>query len=134
MLVKGLDPSEGIMKAIIATCSKEGNWEFALSTCNRMLSAGMKPNTILLNSIANALGKAGQGELACRRYHILTSSGLKPDQYTWSALLSALYRSGRGWDALELFQGMKVKHPSILNDHLYNLALISCERLGEHGL
>jgi pentatricopeptide repeat protein len=136
MLVKGLDPSEDIMKAIIATCTKEGNWEFALSTFNRMLSAGMKPNIILLNSMINALGKAGQDELAFRMYHILTSSGLKPDQYTWSALLSALYRSGRCWDALELFQGIKVKHPSFLNDHLYNIALISCERLGqwEHGL
>jgi pentatricopeptide repeat protein len=135
MLVKGLDPSEDIMKAI-ATCTKEGNWKFALSTCNRMLSAGMKPNIILLNSMINALGKAGQDELAFRMYHLLTSSGLKPDQYTWSALLSALYRSGRCWDALELFQGIKVKHPSFLNDHLYNIALISCERLGqwEHGL
>jgi pentatricopeptide repeat protein len=136
MLLKGLDPSEDIMKAIIATCTKEGNWEFALSTFNRMLSAGMKPNIILLNSMINALGKAGQDELAFRMYHMLTSSGLKPDQYTWSALLSALYRSGRCWDALELFQGIKAKYPSVLNDHLYNIALMSCERLGqwEHGL
>jgi pentatricopeptide repeat protein len=103
MLVKGLDPSEDIMKAISATCSKEGNWEFALSTFNRMLSADMNSNIILLNSIINGLGKAGQDELAFRRYHILTSSGLKPDQYTWSVLLSALYRSGLCWVALELF-------------------------------
>ncbi|TVU47949.1 hypothetical protein EJB05_07567, partial [Eragrostis curvula] len=136
MLLKGLDPSEDIMKAIIASCTKEGKWEFALSTFSRMLNAGMKPNIILLNSMINALGKAGQDELAFRMYHMLTSSGLQPDQYTWSALLSALYRSGRCWDALELFQGLKAKHPSVLNDHLYNIALMSCERLGqwEHGL
>ncbi|GJN08681.1 hypothetical protein PR202_ga26630 [Eleusine coracana subsp. coracana] len=136
MLLKRLEPSEDIMKAIIATCTKEGNWEFALTTFSRMLSACMKPNIILLNSMINALGKAGQDELAFRMYHMLTSSGLKPDQYTWSALLSALYRSGRYWDTLKLFQGIKAKHPSVLNDHLYNIALMSCERLGqwEHGL
>ncbi|KAL6645090.1 hypothetical protein ACP70R_016698 [Stipagrostis hirtigluma subsp. patula] len=136
MLRHGLDPSEDIMKAIIASCTKEGNWEFALATLSRMLSAGMKPNLILFNSMINSLGKAGQDELAFRMYHLLTKSGLKPDQYTWSALLSALYRSGRCWDALELFQGIKAKHPSVLNSHLYDIALMSCERLGqwEHAL
>jgi len=136
MLQKGLDPSEDIMKAIIASCTKEGKWEFALSTFSRMLSAGMKPSLILFNSIINSLGKAGQDELAFRMYHLLKKSGLKPDQYTWSALLSGLYRSGRCWDCLELFQGIKAKHPTLLNDHLYNIALMSCEKLGqwEHGL
>lgn len=136
MLRNGLDPSEDIMKAIIASCTKEGRWEFALATFRRMLSAGMKPNIIVFNSVINSLGKAGEDELAFRMYHLLTSSGLEPDQYTWSALLSALYRSGRCWDALELFQGIKSKHPSVLNSHLYNIALMSCERLGqwEHAL
>ncbi|EER95295.1 hypothetical protein BDA96_01G490900 [Sorghum bicolor] len=136
MLQKGLDPSEDIMKAIIASCTKEGKWEFALSTFSRMLSAGMKPSLILFNSIINSLGKAGQDELAFRMYHLLKKSGLKPDQYTWSALLSGLYRSGRCWDCLELFQGIKAKHPALLNGHLYNIALMSCEKLGqwEHGL
>lgn len=136
MLQNGLDPSEDIMKAVIASCTREGKWEFALATFSRMLSAGMKPTIILFNSMINTLGKAGQDELAFRMYHLLTSSGFKPDQYTWSALLSALYKSGRCWDVLELFQGIKAKHPTLLNDHLYNIALMSCERLGqwEHGL
>ncbi|KAF8717960.1 hypothetical protein HU200_025424 [Digitaria exilis] len=136
MIQNGLDPSEDIMKAIIASCTKEGKWEFALATFSKMLSAGMKPNIILFNSMINVLGKAGQDELAFRMYGLLTSSGLDPDQYTWSALLSALYMSGRYWDALELFQGIKAKHPTLLNDHLYNVALMSCEKLGqwEHGL
>ncbi|KAF8673721.1 hypothetical protein HU200_048471 [Digitaria exilis] len=136
MIQNGLDPSEDIMKAIIASCTKEGKWEFALATFSKMLSAGMKPNIILFNSMINVLGKAGQDELAFRMYGLLTSSGLNPDQYTWSALLSALYMSGRYWDALELFQGIKAKHPTLSNDHLYNVALMSCEKLGqwEHGL
>lgn len=136
MLQKGLVPSEDIMKAIIASCTKEGKWEFAMSTFSRMLRAGMKPSLILFNSIINSLGKAGQDELAFRMYHLLEKSGLKPDQYTWSALLLALYRSGRCWDCLKLFHGIKGKHPTLLNDHLYNTALMSCEKLGqwEHGL
>uniref|UniRef100_A0A0E0GIV5 Pentatricopeptide repeat-containing protein-mitochondrial domain-containing protein n=1 Tax=Oryza nivara TaxID=4536 RepID=A0A0E0GIV5_ORYNI len=136
MFKSGIDPSEDILKAIIASCTKEGKWEFALTTFRRMLSAGMKPSIIVFNSIINSLGKAGEDELAFRMYHLLTSSGLKPDQYTWSALLSALYRSGRCWDVLDLFQGIKTKHSALLNNHLYNIALMSCERLGqwEHGL
>ncbi|KAM0906494.1 hypothetical protein ACQ4PT_016740 [Festuca glaucescens] len=136
MLRNGLDPSEDIMKAIVASCTREGRWELALATFRRMLSAGMKPNIIAFNSIINSLGKAGEDELAFRMYHLLTSSGLEPDQYTWSALLSALHRSGRCWDALDLFHGVKSKHPSVLNSHLYNIALMSCERLGqwEHAL
>ncbi|KAG8074005.1 hypothetical protein GUJ93_ZPchr0006g45324 [Zizania palustris] len=136
MLQRGLDPSEDIMKAIIASCTKEGKWEFALTTFRRMLSAGMKPSIIVFNSIINSLGKAGEDELAFRMYHLLTSSDLKPDQYTWSALLSALYRSGRCWDVLDLFQGIKAKYSPLLNNHLYNIALMSCERLGqwEHAL
>ncbi|KAF0910861.1 hypothetical protein E2562_004820 [Oryza meyeriana var. granulata] len=136
MLRSGIDPSEDILKAIIASCTKEGKWEFALTIFRRMLSAGMKPSIIVFNSIINSLGKAGEDELAFRMYHLLTSSGLKPDQYTWSALLSALYRSGRFWDALDLFQGIKTKHSTLLNNHLYNIALMSCERLGqwEHAL
>uniref|UniRef100_A0A0D9VR43 PROP1-like PPR domain-containing protein n=1 Tax=Leersia perrieri TaxID=77586 RepID=A0A0D9VR43_9ORYZ len=136
MLQRGIDPSEDILKAIIASCTKEGKWEFALTTFRRMLSAGVKPSIIVFNSIINSLGKAGEDELAFRMYHLLTSSGLKPDQYTWSALLSALYRSGRCWDVLDLFQGIKTKHSALLNSHLYNIALMSCERLGqwEHAL
>ncbi|CAM0871940.1 unnamed protein product [Alopecurus aequalis] len=136
MLRNGLAPSEDIMKAIVASCTKEGRWEFALATFRRMLSSGMKPNIIAFNSVINSLGKAGEDELAFRMYHLLTSSGLEPDQYTWSALLSALYRSGRCWDALDLFHGIKSKHPSVLNSHLYNIALMCCERLGqwEHAL
>ncbi|XP_047089791.1 pentatricopeptide repeat-containing protein At3g29290-like isoform X2 [Lolium rigidum] len=136
MLRNGLDPSEDIMKAVVASCTREGRWEFALATFRRMLSAGMKPNIIAFNSIINSLGKAGEDELAFRMYHLLISSGLEPDQYTWSALLSALHRSGRCWDALDLFHGIKSKHPSVLNSHLYHIALMSCERLGqwEHAL
>jgi pentatricopeptide repeat protein len=136
ILRNGLDPSEDIMKAVVASCTREGRWELALATFRRMLSAGMKPNIIAFNSIINSLGKAGEDELAFRMYHLLTSSGLEPDQYTWSALLSALHRSGRCWDTLDLFHGIKSKHPSVLNSHLYHIALMSCERLGqwEHAL
>ncbi|KAI4966364.1 hypothetical protein ZWY2020_041201 [Hordeum vulgare] len=102
-----------IMKAIIASCTKEGRWEFALATFRRMLSAGMKPNIIVFNSVINSLGKAGEDELAFRMYHLLTSSGLEPDQYTWAHCCQ-----------------------HFLNTHLYNIALMSCERLGqwEHAL
>ncbi|XP_020104896.1 pentatricopeptide repeat-containing protein At3g29290 [Ananas comosus] len=136
MLQNGLEPSEDIMKAIIASCTKEGKWELGLSTFRRMLNCGIKPNIIVFNSIINCLGKAGEDGLAFHVYYLLKSSGLKADEYTWSALLTALYRSSRHSDALKLLQGIKKEDGSKLNEQHYNIALMACQRLGlwERGL
>nr|UPT49856.1 pentatricopeptide repeat protein AaPPR641 [Agave angustifolia] len=130
MIDKGLEPSEDIMNAIVACCTKEGNWPVALKVFEEMLSKSMKPNVIAYNAVINCLGKAGEDDLAFRVYDVMKSSGLKPDVYTWSALLSALYRSQRYSDALQLFEGIKTKEASDLNAHLYNTALMACQRLG----
>ncbi|XP_072992874.1 pentatricopeptide repeat-containing protein At3g29290 [Typha latifolia] len=130
MLQNGLEPSEDIMKAIIASCTKEGEWELALSTLKKMLSSGIKPSILVFNSVINCLGKAGEDELAFRLYHLMKSSGLLPDVYTWTALLSSLYRSNRYTDVLQLFQSIQIQDGSQLNPHPYNIALMSCQRLG----
>lgn len=127
---RGLEPSEDIMKAVVASCTKEGNWALALNVFEEMLSRGIEPNMIAYNSLINCLGKAGEDELAFRIYENLKSSGRKPDLYTWSALLSSLYRSKRYADALQLFEEIKTEPGIRLNTHLYNAALMSCQKLG----
>ncbi|KAJ6791000.1 pentatricopeptide repeat-containing protein isoform X1 [Iris pallida] len=127
---RGLEPSEDIMKAVVASCTKEGNWALALDVFEEMLSRGIEPTMIAYNSLINCLGKAGEDELAFRIYENLKSSGRSPDLYTWSALLSSLYRSKRYADALQLFEGIKTEPGIRLNVHLYNAALMSCQKLG----
>lgn len=130
MIQNGLEPDEDIMKAIIASCTKEGNWALAVNVLRKMLNNGIKPNIITFNSMINCLAKAGEGDLAFSIYDMMKSLGHSPDSYTWNALLHALYRSDRYADALQLFEGIKTEQFSEINAHIYNTALMSCQRLG----
>ncbi|RRT72327.1 hypothetical protein B296_00031844 [Ensete ventricosum] len=130
MIQSGLEPSEDILKAILSSCTKEGKWDLGLNIFQKMLDSGIKPNMIAFNSMINCLGKAGKDDLAFKVYYLLKSVGHKPDGYTWSALLCALYRSNRYADAIQLFEGIKTEQYVDLNAHLYNMALMSCQRLG----
>ncbi|KAF8389750.1 hypothetical protein HHK36_024269 [Tetracentron sinense] len=130
MVQNGLKPGEDTMKAIIGACTKEGNWSLALIIFQNMLNVGLRPNTIAYNALINSLGKAGEVDLAFRVYDLMRSSGHRPDVYTWNALLKALYRGNRYADALQLFESIKSEQNAQLNLHLYNTALMSCQRLG----
>lgn len=103
MIDKGLEPSEDVMKAIVADCTKERNWPVALKVFEEMLGKGMKSNVIAYNEVINCLGKAGKVDLAFSIYDDMKSSWLEPDVYTWSALLTAPYRSQRYFDTLQFF-------------------------------
>ncbi|KAJ3702804.1 hypothetical protein LUZ61_006509 [Rhynchospora tenuis] len=126
----GFEPSEATMKAIIATCTQEGNWEVAHVVLRKMLDRGMKPNLIAFNSVINCLGKACQSDLAFSVYQTLYLSGLQPDMYTWYSLLSALYRSNRYLEVIKLFQRVKREAKSELDSHVYNVALLACQKQG----
>ncbi|KAM0936694.1 putative tetratricopeptide-like helical domain superfamily [Dioscorea sansibarensis] len=136
MIQNGLEPSEDIMKAMIASCTKDGEWALALRVFEKMMSASIKPNAIAYNSMINCLGKAGKYDLAFRIYGLMKNSEHKPDAYTWSALLSSLYRSGQYDDALRFFKGIRKDQGDRLNAYLYNAALLSCQKLAlwEHSL
>ncbi|KAK2993943.1 hypothetical protein RJ640_025618 [Escallonia rubra] len=130
MIQNGLKPAVDAMQAIIGACAKEGNWDLALSVFQEMLNSGLKPNIIACNALINSLGKAGKVNLAFKVYGLMKSLGLLPDAYTWNALLGALYRANRHADALRLFEDIQIEQCSVLNTHLYNTALMSCQRLG----
>ncbi|OVA00751.1 Pentatricopeptide repeat [Macleaya cordata] len=130
MIENRLEPTEDMMQAIISASTKEGNWSLALSVFKSMLNSGLSPNSIAYNSLINSLGKAGEIKLAFWVFDLMQSSGHKPDEYTWNALLSSLYRGNRYSDAIRLFESIKREQKSQLNSHLYNTALMSCQRLG----
>lgn len=130
MIENKFQPGNDTMQAIIGACSKEGKWDLALNIFQNMLDSGMKPNTIAFNALINSLGKAAEVELAFRICNIMKSMGHSPDAYTWKALLGALYRANRHDDAIKLFESIKNSRNTRLNSHLYNMALMSCSKLG----
>lgn len=130
MVQNGLKPREDTLHAVIGACSKKGNWDLALNIFQNMLDHGLKPNLIACNALINLLGKAGEIKLAFKVFKILKSLGHTPDEYTWNALLSGLYRANQHVDALQLFERLKREQNSLLNEHLYNTALMSCQKLG----
>nr|DAD31400.1 TPA_asm: hypothetical protein HUJ06_010251 [Nelumbo nucifera] len=130
MVQNGFNPGQDMMQAVIAACTKEGKWSLALRIFQNMRDSGFNPNVSTYNTLINSLGKAGEVKLAFRVYDLMRSSGHAPDVYTWNALIGALNRGNRYADALQLFESIKGEWNSQLNLHLYNTALMSCQRLG----
>ncbi|KAL5725906.1 hypothetical protein ACHQM5_008991 [Ranunculus cassubicifolius] len=130
MVQNGLKPSEDMMQAIISVCTKEGKCVLAHSTLQSMLRIGLNPNVATYNAMINSLGKAGEIGLAFEVFGQMRSSGYTPDAYTWNALLSSLNRDNRYMDALQLFESIKRNKSTQLSSHLFNTALLSCQRLG----
>ncbi|KAL5987291.1 hypothetical protein ACLOJK_038453 [Asimina triloba] len=129
MISNQLKPSEDVMKAIVGASAKEGKWQLALRVFEEMLEQGLKPNAVVHNALINCLGQAGKIILAFKIYNLMKSSGHAADGYTWCALLTALYRGNRCADALVLFEAIRTEGISEVNDHLYNVALMCCQRL-----
>ncbi|XAR66855.1 hypothetical protein NMG60_11013214 [Bertholletia excelsa] len=130
MLQNGLNPGDDAMQAAIGACNKEGKWELALNVFRTMLNKGLKPNLITCNVLINSLGKHGKVKQAFSIYNLMKSIGHAPDAYTWNALLGALYRANRHAEALQLFESIKKEQNSLLNLHMYNTCLMSCQSLG----
>ncbi|KDP27211.1 hypothetical protein JCGZ_19910 [Jatropha curcas] len=126
----GIKPRDDTLQAVIGACAKDGKWELALCIFQNMLKRGLKPNLIACNALMNALGKAGELKLAFKVFEKVKSLGHTPDAYTWNALLNGLYRANQFADALQLFESIKRERSSQINEHLYNTALMSCQKLG----
>ncbi|KAJ8628906.1 hypothetical protein MRB53_022229 [Persea americana] len=117
-----------VTTAVVGACAKEGKWDLSLSVFQRMLDSGLKPNAVSYNEVINCIGKAGKVNIAFRIYNLIKSSGLSRDAYTCNALLGALYRGSHYPDALQLFDHIKRESSFELNVHLYNVALMSCQK------
>lgn len=130
MIQNGLEPRDDVMQAVIGSCTREGKWDLALYLFENMLNCRLKPSLISCNALINSLGKAGEVKLAFKVHGIIKILGHTPDAYTWNGLLTALYKANQHADALQLFESIKTEQSSELNVHLYNTALMSCQKLG----
>lgn len=130
MIQNGIKPRDDALQALIGACTKEGKWDLALNVFQTMLNHGIRPNLTACNALINSLGKAGELKQALEVFQIAKSLGHTHDAYTWNALLNGLYRANRFSDALQLFENIKREQSSQINEHLYNTALMSCQKLG----
>ncbi|CAH9088812.1 unnamed protein product [Cuscuta epithymum] len=130
MVQNGLTSGVDVMQAMIGACMKEGIFDMAFSIFQSMLNSGLKPNAKTCNAVINLLGKAGKPKLAFKVYDLMKSLGHVPDSYTWNSLLGALNHANRHADALQCFERIRKQQPDILNFHIYNTIMISCQRLG----
>lgn len=130
MIQNGLEPGDDVMQAVISSCTREGKWDLALNLFENMFNCRLKPNLISCNALINCLGKAGEVKLAFKVHGIIKILGHTPDVYTWNGLLTALYKANQHADTLQLFRSIKTEQSSELNVHLYNTALMSCQKLG----
>ncbi|KAJ0100106.1 hypothetical protein Patl1_21814 [Pistacia atlantica] len=128
LIQSGFTPGDDVMQAVIGSCTKEGKWDLALNQFRDMLNGGLKPNLITCNALINSLAKAGEVKLAFKVHGMMKLLGHSPDVYTWNALLSALYKANQHADALQLFESMKREQSCEVNEHLYNTALMSCQK------
>jgi len=129
MLQSGVQPGCDAMQAIIGAYAKEEQWDSALSVFHHMLKCGLKPNLIACNALINSLGKAGKVREAFKVYKCIRSLGHEADSYTWNALLGAFYRANQYANALQLFDSIRKDFSFEPNIHLYNTALMCCQRL-----
>ncbi|KAK9090971.1 hypothetical protein Sjap_024148 [Stephania japonica] len=131
MVKSGMIPTENMAQAVVGACTKEGKWELALAVYESMLRFEVKPNEVMYNALINSLGKAGEVRLAFKLFDCMRSSGQTPNAYTWNALIVALNRKKRYGDALRLFNSVEKEQSSLLmNSHLFNSALVSCQKIG----
>ncbi|KAL0450492.1 UNVERIFIED_CONTAM: Pentatricopeptide repeat-containing protein [Sesamum latifolium] len=131
MVRNGLCPGDDSMQAIIGACTREGKWDMALNVLQSMLNSELKPTLTACNALINSLGKAAKVEHAFKVYGLLRSLGYRPDAYTWNALLVALNRANQHADALRLFDTIRREDSTVLNLHIYNTCLMSCQAWGK---
>ncbi|KAJ8439047.1 hypothetical protein Cgig2_014467 [Carnegiea gigantea] len=129
MLQNGVKPGYDAMQAIIGGYAKEEQWESALNVFHHAFKCSLKPNLIACNALINSLGKAGKVKEAFKVYKCIRSLGHEPDSYTWNALLGAFYRAKQYANALQLFDSIQTDFSFKPNIHLYNTALMCCQRL-----
>ncbi|KAJ6371268.1 hypothetical protein OIU77_001718 [Salix suchowensis] len=117
----GTQVTYSLLVSIFVRCGRN---ELAIEAYSEMVQNGLKPREDTMHAAI------GEIKLAFKVFKILKSLGHTPDEYTWNALLSGLYRAKQHVYVLQLFERIKREQKSQLNEHLYNTALMSCQKLG----
>ncbi|GLJ18733.1 hypothetical protein SUGI_0334300 [Cryptomeria japonica] len=130
MVQNGWQANGDILKGLTCVCAKEGKWTLALDFFQKIVDLGLKPNIITYNTLINCLGKAGEVDLAFKIYEHMQAVGHSADVYTAQALLNGLNKTGQFARSLSFFEHMKTSNNFEMDAWIYNVALVSCHRLG----
>jgi pentatricopeptide repeat protein len=130
MINNGWKPNEDVLKGLTCVCAKGGQWVLALDFFQKMVDLGTKPNKITYNTLINSLGKAQEVDLAFKTYEHMQAVGHRADAYTIRALLNCLKRTDQFTRSISLFESLKASRNFEMDTEIYNMALVSCQRLG----
>ncbi|KAH9331747.1 hypothetical protein KI387_003855, partial [Taxus chinensis] len=130
MIQNGWQANGDILKGLTCVCAKEGRWTLALDFFQKFVDLGLKPNIITYNMLIDSLGKVGEVDLAFKIYEHMQTVGHSADVYTAQGLLNGLNKTGQFSRSLRLFEHMKTSNNIEMDAMIYNVALVSCHRLG----
>lgn len=130
MTNNGWKPNEDVLKGLTCVCAKGGQWILALDFFQKMVDLGTKPSKITYNTLINSLGKAQEVDLAFKTYEHMQAVGHRADAYTMRALLNCLKRTDQFTRSISLFESLKASRNFEMDTEIYNMALVSCQRLG----
>ncbi|KAK9163545.1 hypothetical protein Syun_004447 [Stephania yunnanensis] len=138
MEVAGVDPTPHACNSLISSLCRNGSLDNALKVFDKMKErrrTTCHTYSLVLKEIARVRGfdfamemfadweGEEMPELAFKAYSL---PDIHPNAYAWNALIVALNREKRYGDALRLFNSVEKQ----MNLHLYNSALVSCQKLG----
>jgi pentatricopeptide repeat protein len=93
---RGIRPNTFCANVVLAACSRDGNWNSALSLWRHMLRrSAPAPDKASLASVILACGRVGRGELALRAFEEGKSAGVECDVVIVNVLLDACAKSDR---------------------------------------
>ncbi|KAK6928133.1 Pentatricopeptide repeat [Dillenia turbinata] len=118
----GTKVTYSLLVSVFVCCSRN---DLALDAYYEMTQNGLKPGDDTMQAVMSACTKEGKWDLTVRILQDMLERGLKPKQIS-------LGKAGanRCADALRVFESIKVQERSTVSFHLYDTAMMSCQKLG----
>jgi pentatricopeptide repeat domain-containing protein 1 len=102
--------SKEVYNAAVHACTRDGDWETALTLFQQLKSSGMQPNQATYASLIFACGQGSQVRIALR---LLDEMTVVPNPVVWGAALTATAKAGMVEQALHLLRNMVMGYGQI---------------------
>ncbi|XP_023729039.1 pentatricopeptide repeat-containing protein At2g22410, mitochondrial [Lactuca sativa] len=117
----GLTPDESTLVSVLSACSQLGDLEKGKNTHTYILSNHVTPSVTLFNSLIDMYAKCGMLETSLSIFLKIPEKNL----VSWNVMIGALALHGHGFEAVELFESMKVCENGINPDEITFMGLLS---------
>eukprot|EP00913_Durusdinium_trenchii_P024746 g23227.t1 len=118
--------------AVISSCEKDGQWQWALQLLQEIRRSMLRPNVVSYNAAISACEKGGAWEYSVEVLKEIARQALRPDGTSFNGAISAAAR-GRQWQvSLELFHAEAgALKPDLV---AFGAAVTACEAGGKWDL